>query len=276
MVEYWLEIVLGLVGIVIGLAISYVATPDTAIIVGVLVPIMAISVAMLKMSIVKSIAKVQSSTLNIAASSREIVEKMTDMNGVSFHYAKRHLDGFLGQIREIHAGKIFLTMPEYFNITLSCINAHNKGDTIYAINSKSGARWRDDPRQRKYKEANFSAAGRGVTINRIFIVSKKEIGSESFRELEQVIREHIKMNNINTHLVTHEMLESTEIIHESDWVYMERPFRQVLVDYTDSKDPMRGSHAYILTKDDDIDRRLRYFQELVRLSEEKENLLSTI
>jgi len=84
------------------------------------------------------------------------------------------------------------------------------------------------------------------------------------------------MNNINTHLVTHEMLESTEIIHESDWVYMERPFRQVLVDYTDSKDPMRGSHAYILTKDDDIDRRLRYFQELVRLSEEKENLLSTI
>ncbi len=271
MVEYWLEIVLGLAGIVTGLVISRIATTDTAIIIGILMPVIAIAVAMIRMSIVRTLSHVQSKVLNVAATSREIVEKMADMDGIEFQHAKRQLDAFLKRLRDIHSGKIFLTMAEYFNVSLAGIGEHEGGDTIYAVNSKSGLRWKSDPQQQIYKDANFAAARRGVVIHRVFIINKQEGNSESLDELCEIIKEHFGKDNIHVYIVTHELLEGLGIIHECDLVYLEKPFRQILEDYTDSKDPVRGSHAYILTKADEIDNKLKYFHELTRLKVGKQS-----
>ncbi len=271
MVEYWLEIVLGMAGIITGLVISRLATTDTAIIIGILMPVIAIAVVMIRMSIVRTLLHLQSNVLNVAASSREIVEKMADMDGIEFQHAKRQLDAFLTRMREIHSGRIFLTMPEYFNISLAGIGEHDSGDTIYAVNSKNGLRWKTDPQQQLYKDANFAAARRGAVIHRVFIINRQEDNSDSLDELEVIIKEHFDKDNIHAYIVTREILERLGIVHECDWVYLEKPFRQVLVDYTDSIDPIRGSHAYILTKDGEIDNKLKYFHELVRLKAGKES-----
>lgn len=270
--EYWLEIVFGISGIAIALALTFITSTDAAIIIGIFVPVIAVATAIVRLEINNAVSDAESEVLAAAASSREVVEKMAEMDGIALKHAKRHLESFLTRIREIHSGEIFLTMPEYFNTALDCLSGHGDGDVVYAINSKGGFRWQEDPRQRVYKSANYAASDRGVTINRIFIIEKGDLRDASFGELKNVIKEHMEKDNINIYILFREMLENVGMPHEHDWVYMEKPYRKVLVDYADAKDPLRGSHAYMYTGDNFIDKKIEFFNQLVQLAEPRETV----
>ena len=184
---------------------------------------------------------------------------LSELDGIPYQYASQEVSNTLSKIRSIQDGEIPLNSTTYFHLIIHCMNEAPSGSMIYAVNSIDELRWRNDPREKTYLRANHKARQRGVKINRVFILDKELVCSDSTKERLNIIKEQVEADNIQTYIVWKTDLNGQEHCVE-DWVYFEKPNQQLFVDFADPIDTTRVAKALLIIDQDKYQQYIKDFR----------------
>lgn len=151
-----------------------------------------------------------------------------------WEYSQIRIEKLIRDLNEMVKGKVKLSKSEYYDEICESIDEMLSGDVIFAINFIDETRWSyetevADPYQKMYWEANKRALHRGVSINRIFILTSKLTREETITILQEQINQGVKVYAVWNHKQLDDMFKRDLVIFQS---------KKRCVAYEDFSDPI--------------------------------------
>lgn len=159
------EIIEGLLLVVISAILPFIGvSDDVAWFAGIMSVLLPLSVATTKhyfTTVVHDVMQKHQAREGRAARVGTILEQL---DGPQFLHAVKVVDSTLAKLEKIQQGRIHLNAAQYYHEIIRAMNSVPPGRYVHALNIIDELRWKHDPRQIKYLEANLSALSRGVII----------------------------------------------------------------------------------------------------------------
>ena len=242
-----LEVIAGVLGIGISAtSLVFSVSVEIAFLAGVFSASLAMAVALVKVGVSAEIERLVSRISPTLKRTNEINELMLGLEAKASEIATVKLSEFIAELRQIRRGRMVLSEPEYFQRIIDRMQACETNKEIYATNSIDVMRWREDPRQLHYKQANERALDSGSRISRIFIIEKARL--PTLREangLDEVIRQKADQRMSISVVWRESLVGVPELI--DDWVMFADDEPEIYIAYSDKVVPTRVSNALLCT-----------------------------
>jgi hypothetical protein len=170
---------------------------------------------------------------------------LEEVDGLQFLSAQKVVDELLIELEKINKGVISLDTSRYFHEVIDRMNSAPTGAQVYAVNTIDELRWVEDPREVNFLQANLEALGRGVTINRIFVISRTQFFADNPRQRIEILKQQSGHENLRLWIVWKETLIGHEL-RCRDWVAFDNPSHVLFTDYADPIDHTRVSRGEMI------------------------------
>lgn len=262
--RYWAELLIPVVLIVATaiLVVDNKISKDCAVIIDVITAALSMSVVLLKGhldSVGSDLARMAKRYHDAGLREEQITAILASLSGKEAEHAVQIFDTALDRIKQITQGKLVLDANAYFIDLVDTMHSIEKNSKVLAVNSISMLRWTEDPRQRKYFQANIEASRKGVQIHRIFVVDKSEMISDAGERIRQAIIDQ-KNNGIRVDIVWSTSISQYPELHD-DFTLFDGPGK-LFKDEHDPLDPTRVHKATKIWDAQQVEKHRRIFQAL--------------
>jgi hypothetical protein len=165
-----------------------------------------------------------------------------EVDGLQFHNAQKVVDQMLLELEKINKGVISLDPSRYFHEIIDRMKDASAGTHVYAVNTIDELRWVEDPREVNFFQANLDALGRGVTINRIFVISRNKFFTGNPRQRLEILKQQAGQQGLSLWIVWKETLSGHELTYRDSVAFDNILF----TDYADPIDHTRVSHGEMI------------------------------
>jgi hypothetical protein len=214
---------------------------------GIISVLLPLSVAMTKHHFVTALNEFRQSQLETEGRAARIETILAEIDGQQFVHALKVVDSMLSELEKIKRGVIPLDAAQYFHEIIEAMNRAPPGTRVHAVNTIDELRWKNDPREVKYFQANLAALSREVTIDRIFVLSREKFFTGDPRERIEILKEQARHLGPNIGIVWKKILLGNEI-KVRDWVAFDKPSLVLYTDYADPIDHTRVSHGEMVVQ----------------------------
>ena len=246
------EIIGGLVCLAISALLRFIGvSADVAWFAGIMSVLLPLSVAATKhyfTTVLQEFARNRQETEGKAA---RIGTILGEIDGLQFLNARKVVDEMLIQLEKINRGVISLDAARYFHEIIDTMNCAPPGTQVYAVNTIDELRWIEDPREVNFLRANLEALRRGVTINRIFVLSRTQFFTGDPRRRVEILKQQAGHQKLMLWIVWKETLAGHDLRFR-DWVAFDKPSHVMFIDYGDPIDHTRVSHGEMIVNQVDI------------------------
>ena len=244
----------GIIGVLIAALLPQLGlSKDTAWLIGIMVALASLTTAYLKSAFASHVHDVlDGGTLGLREASR-LMATLPEIDGELAAYAFDAIRDATSSVESIREGCVPLKEDDFFDHIISASDSLGRGDRIYAINAFEERRWLEDPREMNFFRSNKKAISKGVTIDRIFILSRVH-GAQASRldctsEAAQVIAAQLGIG-VQTSVVFRDELTGKDDLLQDSILFDGTPIR-LYRDYQDRADRTRISHGEMYTREVD-------------------------
>lgn len=256
------ELIGGLVCIALSVSLRFIGiSSDVAWFAGimsVLLPLTVVSTKHYLTTFLREFLNDRQETIGRAA---RISTILGEIDGLQFLNAQKVVDEMLLELEKINRGVISLDASRYFHEVIDRMKCAASGTQVYAVNTIDELRWVEDPREVNFLQANLDALGRGVIINRIFVISRNKFFAGNPEQRMDILKQQAGHEGLRVWIVWKETLIGHGLTYR-DCVAFDKPTHVLFTDYADPIDDTRISHGEMILNQTHIETFLSDFSVL--------------